>query len=851
MRTARLRRLTPLLVLALFAGAIWLLHRELAAYHYEDVRRALRALTRRQIEIALGLTAISYLLLTGYDALALRYLGRPLSYRRTALASFLGYAFAHNIGFSVLGGAAPRYRLYASWGLPPGEISLLIGFTAATFWVGVCAVTGTALLVDPVTFAAHLHLPASIGHSVGAALLGVVAVALVVPWFWRRPLTIRGWTVPPPRPGIAAAQVVVGAVDWLVAAAVLWVLLPHGMPISFSHFAALFVVAQVAGVSSHVPGGLGVFETVILLALTPHGHSPALVGALLVYRVVYYVLPLALATLLLVAFEIRQRGARLAAAGAVAGRWVSEMAPRVMALAVFAAGAVLLFSGAGRRHANRLDLLREVLPLSVLEASHFLASLIGLGLILLASGLQRRLDAAYHLAVVLLTAGAVLALLKGLDYEESLLLLAMLGVLVPCRGEFDRHASLIGERFTVGWGVAVTVVLVAAAWFGFFVHKHTEYSRELWWEFSFFGDAPRFLRAGVGVGVVAAALAVWHLLSPSRLRPAPPDADSLAAARAVVARSPVAASHLALLGDKSFLFNADRSAFLMYAVSGRSCVAMGDPVGTTDNRRELIWDFLELCDRHDTWPVFYEASAAALPHYLEAGLSPLKFGEEALVSLPAFSLEGSARKQQRYVLRSSEREGAEFEVRPPDGVPELIPQLRAVSDTWLREKRTREKGFSLGNFDPGYLAQCPLAVVRWRGEIVAFANLWCAAERAEVSPDLMRYLRAAPPSVMEYLFLKILLWAKDEGYAWMNLGMAPLAGLEARSAAPLWNRVGALAFRYGEQFYNFQGLRQFKSKFDPEWRPKYLVYSGGLVLPRVLANVASLVSSGLRGVVAK
>ena len=81
--------------------------------------------------------------------------------------------------------------------------------------------------------------------------------------------------------------------------------------------------------------------------------------------------------------------------------------------------------------------------------------------------------------------------------------------------------------------------------------------------------------------------------------------------------------------------------------------------------------------------------------------------------------------------------------------------------------------------------------------------------------------------------------------------MAPLSGLEARSAAPLWNRVGALAFRYGEQFYNFQGLRQFKSKFDPEWRPKYLVYSGGLVLPRVLANVASLVSSGLRGVVTK
>jgi phosphatidylglycerol lysyltransferase len=795
MPSAWLRRLTPLLILALLAAAALLLHRELSAYHYEDVRRAMRALRARQVELALALTALSYLILTTYDALALRYLGRALSYGRTALASFLGYAFAHNIGFSVLGGAAPRYRLYASWGLAPGEIGLLIGFTAATFWVGVCAVTGTALVIDPAALAGRIHVPVPLGHAVGAALLAVALSAVIVPLFWRRPLTVRGWTVPPPRPGIALAQLFVGAVDWLVAAAVLYVLLPSTPSLSFAHFAALFVVAQVAGVSSHVPGGLGVFETVILLALAPRGHSPSLVGALIVYRLIYYVLPLAVATLLLVAYEVRQRSARLAAAGAVAGRWVSEMAPQVLAVAIFASGALLLFSGAGRRHATRLDMLRDVLPLSVLEASHFLTSLAGLGLILLASGLQRRLDAAYHLAVALLGTGAVLALLKGFDYEESLFLLAMLAVLVPCRGEFNRRASLIGERFTVGWSVAVAVVLAAAAWFGFFVHKHTAYSRELWWEFSLFGDAPRFLRAGVGVAGAALALAVWHLLRPTRLRAAPPDADSLTAARAIVAASPVAAAHLALLGDKSFVFDAARSAFIMYAVSGRSCVAMGDPVGPPPAGRELVWNFLELCDRHDTWPVFYEASAAALPLYIEAGLAPLKFGEEALVALPSFSMDGSGRKQQRYVLRSTEREGATFEVRPPADVPALLPELAAVSDTWLREKRTREKGFSLGGFDPDYIAQCPVALVRWKGAIVAFANLWCAGERAEVSPDLMRFVRAAPPSVMEYLFLRILLWAKDEGYAWFNLGMAPLSGLEARATAPLWNRVGAFAFQ--------------------------------------------------------
>jgi hypothetical protein len=443
----------------------------------------------------------------------------------------------------------------------------------------VWAVAGGALLFDAGTLAGSLALPAAFGRGLGAALLLLALATAVAPLWWRRPVNVRGWTIPPPSPAIAAGQLLIGVVDWIIAAAVLFVLLPAGVPIGFGHFAALFVVAQVAGVASHVPAGLGVFETVMLVALSPHAPSPALLGALLAYRVVYYVLPLALATLLLAADELGQRRERLAALGSVAGRWLSEIAPRVLAVAIFASGALLLFSSAGRRHAGRLDMLRDLLPLPVLEVSHFLASLAGLGLILLASGLQRRLDAAYHLAVALLGAGAVLALLKGFDWEESLLLLALLAVLLPCRGEFHRPASLISERFTLVWGVAVAVVLAASLWIGFFVHKHTDYSHELWWQFSLFGDAPRFLRASVGVVVGALALAVRHLLHAAPLRAVPPDADSLATARAIVAGAPVAAAHLALLGDKSFLLSADRRAFVTYAVAGRSCVAMGDPAG--------------------------------------------------------------------------------------------------------------------------------------------------------------------------------------------------------------------------------------------------------------------------------
>ena len=183
---------------------------------------------------------------------------------------------------------------------------------------------------------------------------------------------------------------------------------------------------------------------------------------------------------------------------------------------------------------------------------------------------------------------------------------------------------------------------------------------------------------------------------------------------------------------------------------------------------------------------------------------------------------------------------------------ELLPELRLISDAWLAAKRTREKRFSLGFFDEAYLSRFPAAVVRQGGRVVAFANVWPTGTREELSVDLMRYADDAPPNVMDYLFIRLMLWGREAGYRWFNLGMAPLSGFPNRGAlAPLWCRVGTIVYRYGEHFYNFRGLRQYKEKFDPVWEPKYLASPGGLALPRILGNVAALISGGVGGVVAK
>ena len=165
--------------------------------------------------------------------------------------------------------------------------------------------------------------------------------------------------------------------------------------------------------------------------------------------------------------------------------------------------------------------------------------------------------------------------------------------------------------------------------------------------------------------------------------------------------------------------------------------------------------------------------------------------------------------------------------------------------------RDREKHFSVGSFDNEYLSQFDVALVRRAGEIVAFANLWTTATKHELSIDLMRFGPNAPRSAMDFLFVELMLWGRAQGYGSFNLGMAPLAGLEQHPLAPVWHRVGNFVFRYGEHFYNFEGLRRYKAKFRPEWEPKYLVAPGGIALPRIMFDVSALIAGGVKELFAK
>ena len=844
-RRELLRWIGPLAALLVFGAVAYVLHGEIARLHFDRVFAHLQAIPRAHVLAALGFTAISYWVLSGYDVLAFRYLRKRLGYGRILFTCFIASSFGHTLGFSAFTGGAIRFRLYASAGVTAVEVATIAAFASLSIGIGLATLAGISLFLSPGQSAAVLHLGPRVTFLVGALLLAAVTAYALWSATSRGVLEFRGWALRAPGPTIGLPQVALGVTDLSLAGSVLWWLLPSGSHIPFIPFIGAYAIAVIAGIVSHVPGGIGVFETVILLILSAI-PTEALLGSLLAYRAIYYFVPLLFGAVLFGYKELSATRANLARARERAALYVAPVAPQIAGALTFLAGTVLLVSGATPAINSRLALLQRFVPLVVLEVSNLAASVIGLGLLVLARALFRRVKAAYYISSWLLACGVIASLLKGLRYEEAIVLTLVLAVLGLGRRAFYRPTAILEERFTPVWIASIAGVIILSVWIGLLAYRHVPYSDELWWTFALHANAPRMLRASLAVIVLATAYLMLNLLQPARPEPAVASAEDLARARAIINRSDNCLANAALTGDKRLLFNDSADTFLMYQVAGHSWIALGDPVGSRAGAEELVWRFRELSDRHGGQTVFYQAAAERLSLYVDLGLAPLKVGEEARVRLADFSLDGPAHAGLRQSHRRAQREGLSFEILPPGAIEELLPSLQRISDSWLASKATGEKRFSIGYFSPQYLRNFPLAIVRAGGVPAAFANLWTTDTRAELAVDLMRFGPEAPPGAMDYLFLELISWGRERGYGWLNLGMAPLSGLDRHPLAPAWHRVGNFVFRHGEHFYNFEGLRRYKAKFDPHWEPKYLIARGGIALPRVLMDVSLLIAGGIR-----
>ncbi len=330
----------------LFVLALWVLHTELKTYHLHDIVNRTRALPAHRVFLAFLLTVLSYLIMTGYDTLALRYIRRPLGYAKTAIASFIGYSFSNNIGLSMLAGGSVRFRLYTTWGLSVWEITKVVFFCTATLWLGFLTLAGVIFIMEPLAIPQALHIPFASVQTLGVIALIPVGAFLIGSLLRKEPLKIRGWEFTIPSIKLFGGQMIVALLDWFVAGCVLYVLLPAAPSLSFLGVLGIFLLGQLAGLASQVPGGLGVFETVVLFLLSPTLPTSAILGSLLAYRGIYYLLPLLIATIMLASLELLQKKDWIQRIARGFGQWLPVLVPQVMAFATFIGGAILLFSGA-------------------------------------------------------------------------------------------------------------------------------------------------------------------------------------------------------------------------------------------------------------------------------------------------------------------------------------------------------------------------------------------------------------------------------------------------------------------------------------------------------------------------
>lgn len=530
----------------------------------------------------------------------------------------------------------------------------------------------------------------------------------------------------------------------------------------------------------------------------------------------------------------------------IIGAFASDAAPILAASIAFLAGAATIISAANpAAHPRAAD----AVSLIAVEAPSMIAALVGVAQMALAIGLRRRVDASMWTASALAIVAALYFVFHHERYVDAAFQFSFAIFLIAFRRAFYRRARAFSMRLPLAWFAAASATLFAGAIAAvLWAATHPAFRTA---PFHSLLTDPIIGRAGrpVATAIIAVGIiAIWRYVASVHRTPPPvagPDEYSRVSTALEKAERARPEALLAYSGDFAFLFSPSGSSFIPFMAYGGSLISLGGPTGLAAERRSLITAFCHEADAQGLKPVIYAAPVEMLPDFLDLGFKIEKIGENAVIPLADFSLAGKARESIRYANRKlTQREGATFEMHmPPHGAP-LIEELRSVSDAWLAMHKTGEKRFSLGRFEPAFLDQCPIAVARIDGAVIAFGTVMKTPDGRSAALDLMRYAPdKAPPATMDFLLAEILLWAKDAGVEKFDLSMAPLSGLAEEPQAPLFARLGRLIYEQGGRWYNFEGLRKFKEKFNPDWEPRYLATKGALSLPVALAEIAMLTNS--------
>jgi phosphatidylglycerol lysyltransferase len=491
------------------------------------------------------------------------------------------------------------------------------------------------------------------------------------------------------------------------------------------------------------------------------------------------------------------------------------------ALMTLGSGVINLWSVASPRLPERMRILHRLFPLEFLHISSFLTMIFGFGLIVSSLNIARKKRRAFQVVLVLASLSIVFHLIKGLDYEEATFSAVLVGLLLLTKNSFRVSSRAIpkvrNQALHIGIGAVVAISYSLAGYW------QTESRWEHWFARSTHLMAATFM------------IYVFVLLyRPVKYRFRARPIDRARAADVLAEHGRTTQDFFKIWPDKSFFFSDSGRSFVAFRVGNNFAVVLGDPSGPTEEFPGLIQKFSEYCRLNDWRLAFHQATPEVLDIYRQQGFRRFKVGDDAIVDLNAFNLEGRARKDIRTKFNQFEKTGIHV-VRYDTPIPSnVLQQLREVSDEWLRIPGRRERGFTLGLFDPDYVRSTTvIAALDEENRILAFVNLVPSYKKGETTADLMRRRTDAPNGIMDYLFGKLFLELKNDGYHRFNMGMVPMAGFQQHETVSTGEKIIHQFFQRLNFVFSFSGLRAYKAKFASFWEPRYIVYRNISDLPRM------------------
>jgi phosphatidylglycerol lysyltransferase len=854
----RAKLLRILLPFAIIALVYWEGQKEFRTIDWGITLRHLHHVHPRTIILMLSFSLLAVSVMSAYDFLIRKHFHFSTGKWDTFRYGWIANTSNNLIGFAGLTGAGLRTILYRNRDIPLTSIAASVAFLSTiTFtglslmaWLGITGIFPIKAMTEEhhwltyAVWATALYLP---------FFILLQRTSLFSKWFNRNRGQLN-WR-------IMTSSIGASFLEWFFAGLTFWLIGAMFLPdLTFTNALGIYTVAAIAGIISMAPGGIGGFDLTAILGLQMLGFPPDKCAVVLVlFRVLYYIVPW-LIGLMMAAFEfpINLKRNEQSDGGIMdraltlwqkVWRWpgqfgfVGEIGAWSLGKLVFASGVILLLSAATPGMLYRLRYTEELLSLPIMRISHQLSVIIGILLIVLSRGISLRVKRAYYWTLLLLCAGSVFTLAKAFDYEEAIFLLIVALLLWVSRHRFYRIAVPLGKYNAAGWGL-VTLLIV----YGYYLvgsHIHPAFLRHLpkkahadW----LLEPTQHTIVAVFGLLIAWLILSLLYLFRPKPLSIDGAAPDEQAKLQAFLEHEQGnLLTHMLFTGDKSFFWAMDDRILIPYAKIRNKLVVLGDPLGPKSLISGAIQQFQQFSDQFALEVVFYQASPDYLPFYHENGYRFFKLGEEALVHLESFTLVGKQNASLRTVKNRFEREGFHFEIAQPPHDKALMERLAFISNQWLDGKA--EKGYSLGWFEESYLQKAPIALLRNPdNDVVAFASIAPGYDGASISVDLMRYLKATPNGTMDQLFICLLEWAKSQGYARFNLGMAPLSSVGQSQSAIKEEKLARILFQYGGSWYGFVGLRRYKEKFSPEWEPRYLAYPASVSLPLLLIELVRLIA---------